>query len=66
VIDQVVMLIIYALLFAIVVWGLNWIIVTYALPTPVKWIVGGLLLVILLLFLAHHLGVGGGSRILTR
>lgn len=65
-IDQVVMLIIYALLFAIVVWGLNWIIVTYALPTPVKWIVGGLLLVILLLFLAHHLGVGGGSRILTR
>lgn len=60
------MLIIYALLFAIVVWGLNWIIVTYALPTPVKWIVGGLLLVILLLFLAHHLGVGGGSRILTR
>ena len=62
-IEQVILLIVYVLLFALVVWGLNYIIVTYALPTPVKWICGGLLLIVLLLFLANHLGVGGGGRL---
>ena len=62
-IDQLIYLIIAIIIFAIVVWGLNWIIVTYQLPAPVKWIVGGLLLIVLLLFLAHQLGVGGGARL---
>jgi hypothetical protein len=63
VIDQLIYLIIAIVIFAIVAYGLNWIIVTYALPAPVKWIVGALLLIILLLFVSHQLGVGGGGRI---
>jgi hypothetical protein len=65
-IDQIIVLIVYIILFAIVAWGLNWVVVSYNLPQPIRWLVGGLLLVILLLFLAHHLGVGGGSRIFVR
>ena len=61
-IDQIIYLLIAILIFAIVAWGLNWVIVTYALPTPVKWVCGALLLIILLLFLAHQVGVGGGLR----
>lgn len=65
-IDQIIVLIVYIILFAIVAWGLNWVVVSYNLPQPIRWLVGGLLLVILLLFLAHHLGVGGGARLFPR
>ena len=65
-IDQIIYLLIAILIFCIVAYGLNYVIVTFALPAPVKWVCGALLLVVLLLFLAHQLGVGGGARLFPR
>jgi hypothetical protein len=59
--DQLIMLIVYIILFAIVAYGLNWVCVSYALPQPIRWIVGGILLIVLLLFLSRQLGVGSGT-----
>lgn len=58
--DQLIMLIVYIILFAIVAYGLNYVCVMYNLPQPIRWIVGGVLLIVLLLFLSHQLGVGNG------
>lgn len=54
-------LLIYIIIFAIVAYGLYWICQKFAMPQPVLWICGGILLIIILLFLANQLGVGGGS-----
>jgi hypothetical protein len=59
--DQLIMLIVYIILFAIVAYGLNYVCVMYNLPQPIRWIVGGILLIAILLFLSHQLGVGSGS-----
>lgn len=56
--DQLIALIIYIVIFAIVGYGLWWICVKFALPQPVLWICGAILLIIVLLFLSRQLGGG--------
>jgi hypothetical protein len=59
--DQLIMLIVYIILFCVVAYGLNWVCITYAIPQPIRWIVGGILLIVILLFLSRQLGVGSGG-----
>jgi hypothetical protein len=59
-VDQLIQLLIYIVIFAIVAYGLYWVCTKFGLPQPVLWICGALLLIVILLFLSHQLG-GGGS-----
>jgi hypothetical protein len=59
--DQLIMLIVWIIVFAVAAYGLNWVCVSYALPQPIRWIVGGILLIAILVFLSHQLGVGSGT-----
>ena len=59
--DQLITLIIYVVIFAIVAFGLHWVCTNFGLPQPVLWICGAILLIILLLFIARMLGGGGGT-----
>lgn len=61
--DQLIQLLIYVVIFAIVGYGLYWICVKFALPQPVMWICGAILLIIVLLFLAGQVGGAGGFRL---
>jgi len=58
--DQLISLIVYIIIFAVVGYGLWWICVKFALPQPVLWICGAILLIIILLFISRVLG-GAGS-----
>lgn len=53
--EPLIQLLIYVVIFAIVAYGLKWIIDAYNLPKPIQWICGALLLIVLLLFLANRL-----------
>lgn len=64
--EALIQLIIYIVIFAIVAYGLHWVCVTYALPQPVLWICGAVLLIILLMFLARMVGIGGGVHLFPR
>ena len=57
--EQLIQLIIYVVIFALVAWGLYTVCIKFALPQPVLWICGAVLLIIILLFLSAQLGVGG-------
>ena len=58
--EQLIQLIVYIVIFAVVGYGL-WLVCTkFALPQPVLWICGAILLIIILLFLSRQLGVGAG------
>lgn len=59
--QQLIQLIIYIVVFAIAAYGLYWICVKFSLPQPVLWICGAILLIIILLFLAGQIGLGGGN-----
>lgn len=48
--------IIWIVIFAIAAWALLWVCDHFQLPPPVKWICGALLLIIILIFLANHVG----------
>ena len=61
---QLIQLLIYVVIFAMVAYGLYWICVKFALPQPVMWICGAILLIVVLLFLANQLGVGTGGSLL--
>lgn len=50
--DRLIHLIIMVVLFGTVTYGLHWICTHFALPKPVLWICGAILLIILLMFLA--------------
>jgi len=56
--DQLIQLIVYLVIFAIVGYGLYWVCVKFAMPQPVLWIVGAILLIIILLFVSRQLGGG--------
>jgi hypothetical protein len=58
--NQLIQLLVYVIIFGIVAYGLWWVCAKFGLPQPVVWIVGGILLIILLLFIATQLGVGSG------
>lgn len=53
-------LLIWIIVFAIVAYGLVWVCDKFALPQPIKWICGAILLVFLLVFIAGQLGDGSG------
>jgi len=57
--DQLIQLIIYIIIFAIVGYGLYWVCVKFTLPQPVMWICGAILLIFILLFMSQQLGLGG-------
>jgi phosphate starvation-inducible membrane PsiE len=57
--QQLIQLIIYVVIFAIVAYGLFWICQKFQLPQPVMWICGAILLIIVLIFVANQLGAGG-------
>lgn len=48
--------IIWIVLFAVAAYGLMWVCDHFNMPQPVKWLVGAVLLIIILLFLANHIG----------
>ena len=58
--EQLIQLIVYIMIFAVVGYGLWWVCTKFALPQPVLWICGAILLIIILLFLSRQLGVGAG------
>jgi hypothetical protein len=60
--DQLIQLIIYVVIFAIVGYGLWWVCVKFSLPQPVLWICGAILLIVILLFVSRELG--GGAALL--
>lgn len=59
--DSLIQLIVYVIVLAIAGYSLWWVCVKFGLPQPVLWICGGVLLIIILLFLARQLGVSSGS-----
>ena len=58
--EQLIQLIVYIVIFAVVGYGLWWVCTKFALPQPVLWICGAILLIIILLFLSRQLGIGAG------
>jgi hypothetical protein len=64
-INQVIYIIIAIVLFCIVAYGMKWVCTSFALPQPVLWLCGALLLIVLLLALAAQFG-GGPSLFLKR
>ncbi len=52
-------LLIYIIVFGIVAWGLIYLCERFQMPQPVKWICGGILLVIILIWVAGQVGDGG-------
>ncbi len=61
--DQLIALLIYVLIFAVIGYGLYWVCTHFGLPQPVLWIVGVILPIVILLFLSRQLGGGGGFNL---
>jgi Kef-type K+ transport system membrane component KefB len=57
--EQAISLVITLGIFALVVWGISWVCARFGMPPPVLWICGGLVLIIMLYYLAHL--VSGGA-----
>lgn len=55
--EHLIQLLIYAIIFAIVGYGLKWVCDAFAMPPPVLWICGGVLLIVLLMFAAAQSGI---------
>lgn len=62
-IQQLIQLLIWIVVFAIVAYGLYWICTKFNLPQPVLWICGAILLIIILIFVAEQVGGGTGVTI---
>lgn len=56
--QQLIYLLVAIVIFAIVAYALKWVCTSFQLPTPVLWICGAVLLIILLIFCANQLGGG--------
>ena len=54
---DIISLLVSLIIFAVIAYGVWWLCVKFSMPPPVLWLCGGILLVILLLFLARQLGV---------
>lgn len=54
--DQLIQLLIAVVIFAIVAYGLWWVCTKFGMPQPVLWIVGAILLIFLLYFVAGQVG----------
>ncbi len=64
--DQLIALLVYVVIFAIVAYGLWWVCVRFKLPEPAFWICGVILLVFLLVFIRGQLASSGGALTLPR
>lgn len=61
---QIIHLLIYIAVFAVIAYGMHWVCTRFSLPQPVLWICGVILLIMLLLFLANQLGISTTAPIL--
>lgn len=59
-------LILLVVVFACVVWGLAWACAHFKMPTPVLWLVGSIVIIILILFLLKLTGLYTIHPILMR
>lgn len=57
-VDQLIQLLVYVLIFGVVAYGIYWICTKFVLPPPIMWIAGVILLIILLLFIGSKFGGG--------
>lgn len=64
--QQLIQLLVYVVAFAIAAYGLYWVCTKFALPQPVMWICGAILLIIILVFLSGQIGMGGNVAIFPR
>lgn len=57
--ETLINLLILAVIFAIVAYAAWWVCVRFAMPAPIIWIVGAVLLIALLIFASRQVGGGG-------
>jgi hypothetical protein len=55
--EQLIQLLIGIVIFAVIAYGLWWVCVKFALPQPVLWIVGVILLIFLLVWVSGQVGM---------
>jgi hypothetical protein len=65
-VETIIWLLVYVMLFCGVAYGLKWICTQFGLPTPVLWICGVILLIVLLLFIAGQFGGGPFPSVIPR
>jgi len=56
--DALISLAIVVILFAVAAYGLWWVCTQFGLPVVVKWICGGILLILILMYMAGQVHVG--------
>jgi len=61
--DQLIQLLIYIVIFAVIGYALYWVCIKFSLPAPVLWIVGAILLIVILLFAARTFGGGANMSL---
>jgi hypothetical protein len=59
--QQLIQLLIYIVIFAVVGYALVWVCQKFALPQPVLWICGVILLIIILVFISGQVGSGASG-----
>ena len=64
--QQLIQLIIYIVIFAVIAYGIFWVCTKFAMPQPVMWIAGAILLIILLIFAAGQFGSGHSFHLFGR
>ena len=64
--EQLISLLIFVLIFAVVAYGCWWVLTKFGAPQPIFWIVGVILLIFILYFLTGQLGDGGGFHLSFR
>lgn len=63
---DVISLLVSLIIFAVVAYGVWWVCVKFGMPPPVLWLAGGILLIIMLYYLARQFGVGGPMIVPSR
>lgn len=58
---ELITLIVIIVVFACVIWALNWACASFGMPPPVKWIIGAIIIIILLAFLLNVTGLYTGG-----
>lgn len=59
--QPLIFLIVVIVLFCVAVYGAKLLLTSFKMPDPAYWITGAIFLIILLLFIANQMGVGGWS-----
>jgi Kef-type K+ transport system membrane component KefB len=61
-VPQIIQLAIYVAVFCFVAYGLTWVCARFGMPQWVLWICGGILLIVLLLFVSSQFTGGGAGQ----